>query len=412
MSRNWNAAREFGRSMQGLHLLQEAVPSDFSGDDLLFVLNVNVVPADAQPKKVTVSGLASAVTPYVAISGVSRLDELSDVDIITVPPTDGQALVYSSGTGEWIAGSAGATAAGSANEIQYNDGASGLAASADFTWDDSAKELGVGGDINLDDGGTYTTTVQTVTPTANRTISFPDATGTVALVAGSNQAVQYNSAGANAGDSGLLYDATSGSLTVGGKTVTTDAPVINLSQTWNNAATTFTGLKLNVTNTASASTSNLLDVQTGGVTRFSVGSNPSINALRYGLANFGINFPGGYVNILDYDGNTIISWLKKTTNIGVNLSAKLSWGPNYFTPDIALDRDSAGVVKITDGTTGTGYIKQVPVAVSALPSAATVGAGTRGFVNDATATTFASTVTGGGANTVPVYSDGTNWLIG
>ena len=116
---------------------------------------------------------------------------------------------------------------GTDKQIQYNeDGV--LSASSDLTWDDSAKELGVGGDINLDDGGTYSTTLQMVTATANRTISFPDATGTVALVAGSSGQLTYNSAGANAGDSGLLYDATSGSLTVGGKTVTTSAPVINL----------------------------------------------------------------------------------------------------------------------------------------------------------------------------------------
>ena len=50
--------------------------------------------------------------------------------------------------------------------------------------------------------------------------------------------------------------------------------------------------------------------------------------------------------------------------------------------------------------------------VATLPSAATSGAGARSFVSDATATTFASTVAGGGANNVPVYSDGTNWKIG
>jgi hypothetical protein len=78
----------------------------------------------------------------------------------------------------------GASVAGSDTEIQYNDGGS-LGASVDLTWDDTGKVLGVGGDIDLDDGGTYTTTLQTITPTAARTISFPDATGTVALVAGS-----------------------------------------------------------------------------------------------------------------------------------------------------------------------------------------------------------------------------------
>jgi hypothetical protein len=50
--------------------------------------------------------------------------------------------------------------------------------------------------------------------------------------------------------------------------------------------------------------------------------------------------------------------------------------------------------------------------VATLPSAVTSGVGARTFVSDANATTFASIVVGGGANKVPVYSDGTNWRIG
>jgi hypothetical protein len=50
--------------------------------------------------------------------------------------------------------------------------------------------------------------------------------------------------------------------------------------------------------------------------------------------------------------------------------------------------------------------------VATLPSAVTSGVGARAFVSDANATTCASTVAGGGANKVPVYSDGTNWKIG
>jgi hypothetical protein len=59
-----------------------------------------------------------------------------------------------------------------------------------------------------------------------------------------------------------------------------------------------------------------------------------------------------------------------------------------------------------------GGIKTTAVAVTSLPAANTVGIGTRHFATDATATTFASIVAGGGANAVPVYSDGTNWRIG
>ena len=67
---------------------------------------------------------------------------------------------------------------------------------------------------------------------------------------------------------------------------------------------------------------------------------------------------------------------------------------------------------VTSQTTVDDITKNISSIVSALPSASTVGAGAKRFVTDATATTFASTVVGGGANKVPVYSDGTGWKIG
>jgi hypothetical protein len=59
-------------------------------------------------------------------------------------------------------------------------------------------------------------------------------------------------------------------LTGTGATVTADAPLLNLSQTWNNSGVAFTGWKLNVTNTASAATSLPLDIQVGGSSVFSI----------------------------------------------------------------------------------------------------------------------------------------------
>lgn len=50
-----------------------------------------------------------------------------------------------------------------------------------------------------------------------------------------------------------------------------------------------------------------------------------------------------------------------------------------------------------------------PITVAALGAPV---AGSRDIVTDATATTFASVVAGGGANTVPVYADGSAWRIG
>lgn len=71
----------------------------------------------------------------------------------------------------------------------------------------------------------------------------------------------------------------------------------------------------------------------------------------------------------------------------------------------------------TNGTTRLtirqdGSFVQQNLTVATLPAAGTAGVGARAFVTDANATTFASIVAGGGANKVPVYSDGTNWRIG
>jgi hypothetical protein len=52
-----------------------------------------------------------------------------------------------------------------------------------------------------------------------------------------------------------------------------------------------------------------------------------------------------------------------------------------------------------------------PSTFAQLPNA--VGnTGARAFITDGSTTTFAATVAGGGANFVPVYSDGTNWKVG
>lgn len=78
----------------------------------------------------------------------------------------------------------------------------------------------------------------------------------------------------------------------------------------------------------------------------------------------------------------------------------------------AIERDGAGL-KFTGAAAGsTSWIKVPPVAVSALPLAATAGAGARAFVNDASSPTFGSAVTGGGAVLVPVYSTGSAWHVG
>ena len=144
--------------------------------------------------------------------------------------------------------------------------------------------------------------------------------------------------------------------------------------------------------------------------------------VRTNATSLVVSSSDGYQRVLAYsfgDTNSSVrigdAGVASAVRLSLGSSAAIGWCSSTLvgtSSDLTLQRDSAGVVKVTDGSTGTGYVKQVPVAVSALPAAATVGAGTRGFVNDANATTFASVVASGGSNVVPVYSDGTNWLIG
>jgi len=67
---------------------------------------------------------------------------------------------------------------------------------------------------------------------------------------------------------------------------------------------------------------------------------------------------------------------------------------------------------VVGNISASGVYKQTVYTVATLPNAATSGAGARSFVSDALAPTFMATVVGSGAIPVPVYSDGTNWLVG
>ncbi len=76
---------------------------------------------------------------------------------------------------------------------------------------------------------------------------------------------------------------------------------------------------------------------------------------------------------------------------------------NYSTP---------GGATFGAGTSNPGAMLLSPGAVAALPVCNSGADGTRRSVTDATATTFMSTVVGGGSNHVPVFCNGTNWVIG
>jgi hypothetical protein len=106
--------------------------------------------------------------------------------------------------------------------------------------------------------------IAAITLGANLTMTGTELAAAGGSPGGSSGQLQYNDGSAFAGMAGTSWDNTTRSLTITGATVTASSPILNLSQTWNDAAVTFAGLRLNVTDTASAAASLLLDLQVGG----------------------------------------------------------------------------------------------------------------------------------------------------
>lgn len=203
-------------------------------------------------------------------------------------------------------------------------------------------------------------------------------------------------------------------------------------------STSGTGLGINA---ASGFTGNLADLQLNGVSKFNVLSTGTISwagttflqadaANSLGLRN-GANAQAFnvYNTFTDASNNELVRlvWAGnkaylQTLSVGTGTardiviqagSGNLLIGNNnmLFQTDNTYDIGAAGATR-PRRIYASGFVVTQSTTVAGLTAAATAGSGARAFVTDATATTFLSVVAGGGANKVPVVSDGTNWLIG
>jgi hypothetical protein len=152
--------------------------------------------------------------------------------------------------------------------------------------------------------------------------------------------------------------------------------------TFNDVTKTYSAFKLDVTDTASAAGSSLMDLHLGGTSKASIGidgtgyfggayngqnivrigynSNPPAGAARMGLWAIGSGrlWLGGYSTLyLGYTGKNVFDVSGGSTGLGF---ASVSKG----TPDIGINRDSAGVLKVTDGSTGLGSLKASSILLS------------------------------------------------
>jgi hypothetical protein len=170
------------------------------------------------------------------------------------------------------------------------------------TWPSGVSIIGAPGADGADGIGVPVggTTGQALIKSSNT--DYATEWGTVASSpGGSDTQVQFNDGGVFGGDAGLTFNKTSKALTLGGGTVTTSSPVIDAAQTWDAGGVTFTGLKANFTDTASAAGSLLMDLQVGGASRFSVRKDGFsfnyLNATDYTISSPARLF-GGFLNSL------------------------------------------------------------------------------------------------------------------
>lgn len=175
-----------------------------------------------------------------------------------------------------------------------------------------------------------------------------------------------------------------------------------------------------------------LDANTGGDYNTAVGYNALTTATTANY-NTAIGYRALNATLTNANGTAVgaDALLQATgadnTAVGYQAGDSITTGTNNIVIGSGADATSAttsneitlGNASITSfrvpGLTLTFGVKRFnagTLTVATLPTAASAGAGARAFVTDANATTFASIVAAGGANGVPVYSDGTNWRIG
>lgn len=141
------------------------------------------------------------------------------------------------------------------------------------------------------------------------------------------------------------------------------------------------------------------------------GSN-AIPSLRGSSESSGLYFRNGGVDLAyARAGSPMFSTSFNSFSQGASGRYAFTNGSPTETQDTAIARSSAGVLKAQAGESGEAYYRTGSFTVSQLTPASTVGAGAIALVTDADATTSGSVVSGGGANIVMVYSDGTNWII-
>lgn len=230
--------------------------------------------------------------------------------------------------------------------------------------------------------------------------------GTTAVSGGANYAVLREDGSAKLiADSSLLFGgaAAGTGLSIAAGTATTDVNALSLTQTWNNAAVT-TGVKISITDIASASTANLLSVNGGAAGTTNYWNISKTGILWAPASTFGIGASGTKAVI----GVTTISTTSELDLFNGNYnSVNSSWYANATTSS-NFKLNSSGICGFTagnDGSSGAAFTTTISQAGSGIAQIGTTTANASGSLNLVNLTTTATASTGTAA-----IIDGSNVL--
>ena len=136
------------------------------------------------------------------------------------------------------------------------------------------------------------------------------------------------------------------------------ANIYDLADTWNDAGTTFTAIKMDVTDTASASGSLLMDLQVGTSSKFSVNKTGEFVATTGINGSCRINGNGNGV-IVSAFGTDAVAYGPYGPRLGVDTT--LSWGSTTNGPgsaDTILTRKAAANLRLGAADNATSIVAQ------------------------------------------------------
>jgi hypothetical protein len=260
------------------------------------------------------------------------------------------AILFNNGSAQFANGAASISSLGAASFSSLSVGGSAVAAQVSSDWN---ATTGVARILNKPSSFTPSAHASSHSSGGSDAVSLAGSqitSGTVADARLSSNVPLINAGNSFTAGQTITAAANTSALTASySVTGANTTPLLNFSGTWNTSGVV-TGLKLNITDTASNANSILMDLQTGGASQFNINKTGGITAIAGRLVNSGNN------SVLFGSNNSASVAISALSNPAIIIrdvgflcwnSTTVSTGNSY---DLALARDAANTLAQRNGT--------------------------------------------------------------